>query len=751
MKINSIERRFKLLILLPLALEVCFVIALVCIVKEAEEEARRQERVKSILLKIERLWSTPVQFQRSMLGYVQTKNKGYLEKFQKTNREAHQTIDELKKLSEGDSTKTRLLTEVEQCANKAVEVLEPLTKDEEASEDALILRLQSLSHEFYPLANHAQKQLQLLRDEEKKSETSVSQFQSAASAKIYLLIAVALLVLAIAVRIGWMMIMDTVSRVKTLTVNTEKLAAGEALSPPLAGADELKELDLFFRKMADDLEEAARKERAIVENAVDIICSLDEEMRFAKVSAACATVLGYQPDELLGYYAVEFIAKKDAAVALEAFRYLMESGRENEIELRLVRKDGRELYSLWSAYWSRAERRMFCVIHDITERKAAEEALKASEARVRNIIENMPVGLVLMDHDGIIRDINPSMETLFGHGVEALVGHHVVKLFPADERTDEATFSNELFKKAIGHIYERQAVRADGSTFPIHISITEMEFAEGQRLLGIILDVTERHEIERFKNEFLGVVSHELRNPLTAIRGSLKLMLAGALGPQSEQAQKAITIAERSATRLIGLVNDLLDIEKLEAGKLEMGFELVPIGPVLEGAVESVKPFGDQHEVRIEWADSDEKAFIDGDRIVQVLINLLSNAIKYSPKGSAVVLSTVPHSSELEVRVTDTGRGIPESHLGALFQRFKQVERTDATKKGGTGLGLAICKAIIEQHGGTIGVESELGKGSTFWFRVPNCESKDGTRGEIVKDVPDEKERERISVAHEIV
>jgi signal transduction histidine kinase len=198
------------------------------------------------------------------------------------------------------------------------------------------------------------------------------------------------------------------------------------------------------------------------------------------------------------------------------------------------------------------------------------------------------------------------------------------------------------------------------------------------------------------------------------------MLMVGALGPQTENAQKAITIAERSATRLIGLVNDLLDAEKLEAGKLDMQFELRPLYPILEMSVESVKAFADDHNVTIQYAQTPSQVYADDHRVVQVLINLLSNAIKYSPKGSTVRIDVVSGSDMDEVRITDQGRGIPPSHVNSLFQRFKQVERSDATAKGGTGLGLVICKAIIEQHMGSIGVESEMGRGSTFWFKLPN-------------------------------
>ena len=213
-------------------------------------------------------------------------------------------------------------------------------------------------------------------------------------------------------------------------------------------------------------------------------------------------------------------------------------------------------------------------------------------------------------------------------------------------------------------------------------------------------------------------MSHELRTPLTSIRGSLGLLASGALGSLSNEVVEVVSIAERNAARLMALINDILDLERLETGKIELQFGQVPVESILRRAVESLATFGQKHGVTVEAPEVSSMIWADADRIVQVLVNLLSNAVKFSPPAGVVTIGVQPGEGWVEFRVTDRGRGVPAAYRRAIFERFRQVETSDAREKGGTGLGLAICKSIIEQHGGTIGVESEEGGGSSFWFRV---------------------------------
>lgn len=251
--------------------------------------------------------------------------------------------------------------------------------------------------------------------------------------------------------------------------------------------------------------------------------------------------------------------------------------------------------------------------------------------------------------------------------------------------------------------------------------------------------MSERREVERLKKEFVSTVSHELRTPLTSIRGSLTLLSVGALGSLPEQAKKVVSIAERNTIRLITLINDILDIEKLESGKLDMVFDTVQMSNVLDRSAEAVRAFAEQNGIKLEMIHTNASVYADGDRLVQVIVNLVSNAVKFSPKGQTVTVAVSEIPNWVEVKVIDRGRGIPPKYKNLLFQRFQQVEASDARKKGGTGLGLAICKGIIEAHGGTIGVESEEGKGSIFWFKIPpqaGAAGAGGGQGAAAKGAP---------------
>jgi signal transduction histidine kinase len=225
-------------------------------------------------------------------------------------------------------------------------------------------------------------------------------------------------------------------------------------------------------------------------------------------------------------------------------------------------------------------------------------------------------------------------------------------------------------------------------------------------------------EVERLKNGFLSTVSHELRTPLTSIRGSLGLLASGAVGALSDEVVEVVAIAERNAVRLIALINDILDLERLETGTIELQFAQASVESIVVRAMESLATFGQRDGVTVQAPEVSAMIWADADRIVQVLVNLLSNAVKFSRPGGVVTIAVELRESWVEFRVTDRGRGVPVAHQRTIFERFRQVESSDAREKGGTGLGLAICKSIVERHGGAIGVDSEEGNGSTFWFRV---------------------------------
>jgi signal transduction histidine kinase len=239
------------------------------------------------------------------------------------------------------------------------------------------------------------------------------------------------------------------------------------------------------------------------------------------------------------------------------------------------------------------------------------------------------------------------------------------------------------------------------------------------RMADALIDASRR------KQELMAMVAHDLRTPLTSIRASLSLMSMGAMGEMPDKAKCQIDGAEKNTRQLINLINDLLDIEKMEAGKMEMRFSDCVLQEIFDEAADAVREFAKNAKVEIDVEETPITLQADQERMVRVLINLLGNAVKFSPAESRVKLTGALKDNRLEVRVTDQGRGIPEDFKDKIFVRFQQVNPQDKQEKQGTGLGLAICKAIVEGHNGEIGVDSEVGKGSSFWLLIPIRQSKE--------------------------
>jgi two-component system sensor histidine kinase VicK len=277
-------------------------------------------------------------------------------------------------------------------------------------------------------------------------------------------------------------------------------------------------------------------------------------------------------------------------------------------------------------------------------------------------------------------------------------------------------------------------VRRDGGRFAAEIMTSSFEVAGTRKWITIVRDITERKRMDQLKNDFVSTVSHELRTPLTSIRGALGLLAGGVAGPLPEQAMKLVQISHSGSERLSRLINDLLDMQKLEAGKMDFNFAAHPLAVLLQDAVSAIQSYASQYqvEVRLPAVLPDLMLWVDADRMQQVLNNLLSNACKFSPAQGVVdvVLSTEknPENAENRVRIAivDHGPGIKEDFKLRMFQKFSQSDSSDTKAKGGTGLGLSIAKVIVEQMGGTLSYVSEAPCGATFFIDLPSHQAAAG-------------------------
>jgi len=355
----------------------------------------------------------------------------------------------------------------------------------------------------------------------------------------------------------------------------------------------------------------------------------------------------------------------------------------------------------------------------------ANAELRESEARKAAILESSLDGIISLDETGRILEFNPAAELIFRLPRAQAMGRDFLSLALAATVNAEqrATVARALRADAApgrATRLELQGLRADGNTFPAELTLLRVRSDGPPRFTSYVRDITERREVERMKNEFVSTVSHELRTPLTSIRGSLGLLEGGILGELPTQAQDMVRIARTNTERLIRLINDILDLEKIESGKLELKLQSVEAAEVIDATFSGVRGMADAARVRLR-ADAVGAGPVraDRDRLIQVLTNLVSNAIKFSPPDSEVrVRAARDARGQVRFSVVDQGPGIPLDQRGRLFGKFQQLDSSDTRTKGGTGLGLAISQAIVEQHGGRIEVHSEPGQGATFTFSL---------------------------------
>ncbi|MBD1858677.1 MULTISPECIES: hybrid sensor histidine kinase/response regulator [Leptolyngbya] len=345
------------------------------------------------------------------------------------------------------------------------------------------------------------------------------------------------------------------------------------------------------------------------------------------------------------------------------------------------------------------------------------------EAEFRVLSEAAPVGIFRTDAQGGCIYVNPRAQAICGYTFEGALGDGWQRSIHPDDFRQVLPRWIESTKAQAEFLEEIRFVHPDHTVHLVRATTAPILSNQGEVIgyVGTIEDVTERDVIERMKREFLSIVSHELKTPLTSMRGALALLSSGRLLDDPETAQEMLEIAKVDTERLVRLVDDLLDLERLEAHQLILTKQWCDTASLMRRSIESLQLLAEESQLTLVCQPLNVEIFVDGDRIVQTLINLLGNAIKFSSEGSEVYLKAELVNGDQWVRfqVRDWGRGIPQDKLDLIFERFQQANATDARQHGGTGLGLAISRDLVQLHGGQIWVESTLGEGSTFYFTVP--------------------------------
>jgi PAS domain S-box-containing protein len=351
---------------------------------------------------------------------------------------------------------------------------------------------------------------------------------------------------------------------------------------------------------------------------------------------------------------------------------------------------------------------------DLQRRRTAELAMQTSEAKYRQLIDQAADAILIVDSNAVCVEGNARAAQILGRPQSEIAGLPLASFV----QSEEGRAGPVLPMLRYGHVTtgEFWVARPDDRRIAVEVRATMLE--DG-RIQVIARDVSERKEVERVKDEFVSVVSHELRTPLTSIRGALGLLAAGKLDDAPDKRQRMLELATSNTDRLIRLINDILDIERMRSGGVTFDRVDLSAAAVIATAVEAMRPMAEREGIVVHTESVDLRIFADPDRMMQLLTNLIDNAIKFSLRESAVDVSVRRDAGFALFEVRDRGRGIPAAMRESVFDRFQQVDHSDSRDKGGTGLGLAICRSIVEQHGGRIWVDSEIAEGSSFLFTIP--------------------------------
>jgi PAS domain S-box-containing protein len=522
----------------------------------------------------------------------------------------------------------------------------------------------------------------------------------------------------------------------------------------LSETNQQLEVELLKRQTAEaKLQEYVDEVEDLYDNAPCGYHSLDAAGKFIRINHTELTWLGYDRHEILGQPFTNLLTPDSLTVFQANFPKFMRQGWIHALEFNLICKDGSILPVILNATALKDATGNFIMsrstITDIRERQQVEEALRTSELKFRLLSESSPIGVFMADANGKNFYTNPRAQEICGFSFEEALGDGWMNFIHPDD-LQALTLRQMASRQAqTADTYEEvRHVHKDGMIRYGRVRTAPVFSSDGNITghVGTIEDVTEIRAIAQMKNEFISVVSHELRTPLTALRGSLGLLAHGVYDKNPEKGKRMLQVAAESTDRLARLVSDILDLERLESGKVKLVQERCDAGALMLQATEGLRDSATQNQIRLVVIPIQATLWASPDSIIQTLTNLLSNAIKFSEADSTIWLQAkvCQENEEVEQKaerrqyntgeclpvgadegsyvlfsVKDQGRGIPANQLETIFGHFQQVDVSDSRQKGGTGLGLAICRSIIQQQGGKIWAESIIGEGSTFYFTLP--------------------------------
>jgi len=489
------------------------------------------------------------------------------------------------------------------------------------------------------------------------------------------------------------------------------------------------ELIRHSMRQREALRDGAMRSNTIVNNVVDGIVTVDADGAIESINQSAEQMFGYGASEVLGKKFI-MLLEEDCR---DTYLHQLLGGNANHVAHSFLsaeceglgqRKDG-SVFPIELAINQvtlKGQQLLIHIVRDVTERKQADQKLRLAAS----VFENTSEGIVITDVDGTIQSVNPAYMAITQYRAEELLGKNprFLKSGKQDREFYERMWASI---SGLGHWQgEIWNQRKNGEIFPQWVTINSIKDSRGRttNYVGVAWDISELKASQRMKEEFITTISHELRTPLTSVLGSLGILMGNMTEQLPEQAQRLIALAHSNSRRLVRLISDILDIEKIEAGKMTFQVEPIELTALVYRVIEDSRALAEQAQITItcQALATDARINGDADRLMQAVSNLLSNAIKFSPPGEPVEVVVAAHGPMLRVEVTDHGPGIPREFHSQIFKRFAQAGGVDRGWKAGTGLGLSITRLIVRQHGGLIDFQSTPGVCTTFCIDLPRAE-----------------------------
>ncbi len=593
----SLVRMGMLILVFPLILNAVLIFIFIVMVQDSERLVARQLASVRMIAAAEEVSEQLSNASWAIVGYRLTKSPEFKSTYHSVRQKLDRSLNQVRTLSATYPSQKTLVNSTLKSTEEFLKILDQSGEMLDLPPTAVQGLRQQHFKIVHGLTESLRESIKTLINQEQGYEMSQIQVQSEAKRAIISIIILALSVnscFAGIFAVWWLRSMT--SRLKLVTVNSLRLAAQLPLHPQAGGSDEIAYLDKVFHRMALTIEELTRRERATIEDAADMILSLDESLRITAANPASSKLLGRSQEEILGMRILSLVAPESSQPTLETLETIVADRSSGAIDIGLVQKDGDTVDVHLTAQWSESEQVLFCIAHNISEMKKA----------------------------------------------------------------------------------------------------------------------------ERLKQAVVSMVSHDIRSPLTNVMAVLEMLEdERKFGVSDANRSTLLSKARNSCKHILNLVQDLLELERLESGMLVLQLENAALAPIVDIAIDSVMQTASELQINIQKDCPPISVYVDQKRICQILINLLNNAIKFMPRKGTIKIEALETNGMAYVSVADTGRGIPPHMLHAIFDRFKQVEAGDASLSKGVGLGLSICKLLVESHGGTITCESEEGKGTKFTFSCP--------------------------------